>query len=723
MAALLPHHVISSWFWDQFPIGTRLNWTFLAHQLNQNETIATNAVLSAASLLVRIVRPWPVLAVPLFTGIVDLCRDSAPQGSPAARIAYFIIALSIAFSILAVGMVSALVITVLAMVILPIIAVMAVVAWVVVIFTLFFLWLALYRYPAYEVIFPAIRARILLQNSKVYESVPLDYAQPSIRVIRLRQGRTNEEISSELITVPLSDADFEALSYVWGTIPVPYKIQVNNTPFYITYNLHCALKELRFNDRSRLIWIDAICINQADNTEKSVQVQMMRDIYAQSSRVIIWLGKETKATASAFDFVRRFSVVEAGSSTALWEAQLRSNSWRKNRREFAKILRHEWWTRAWILQEVVVGSNVVMQRGSNQVRWEALVRFLTFPPILDDEYGGLDAPQFAKDIEEIRSKSRAEEPISNSLLGLAFRFRFQAATFGSDKIYSLLGLLPADNTTLIEPDYSKTPEEVFLEFAISCIENNKNLTVIALAAGAQIQGASWCRDWRFTDDGMFPVQLFSTMRLSDGPPPYETFSASASHPPIFTADLKTRVLNVQGYIIGTVARAGDFLQDIRGVRNWEFALQSWEQTAGGPWSEESDLKAAFDRTITAGRWSGNPVDWRSRVPARNNPPKSEQDQVYMTILDEVCVNRRFFVTEEGEFGLGPWNLKKGDSVCLLLGGKAPFVLRTLKKRSSPGSKYHELIGDCYLEGHMIYEGDMESDLQSGKRVLSWYAIV
>lgn len=43
-------------------------------------------------------------------------------------------------------------------------------------------------------------------------------------------------------------------------------------------------------DEPKVYWIDAICINQQDDAEKSTQVQAMRDVYDQAKLVIAWLG-------------------------------------------------------------------------------------------------------------------------------------------------------------------------------------------------------------------------------------------------------------------------------------------------------------------------------------------------------------------------------------------------------------------------------------------------
>jgi hypothetical protein len=56
------------------------------------------------------------------------------------------------------------------------------------------------------------------------------------------------------------------------------------------------LRYLRRCTAERYLWIDAICINQTDASEKGTQVGMMRDIYAYASRVLVWLGPQSHAT-------------------------------------------------------------------------------------------------------------------------------------------------------------------------------------------------------------------------------------------------------------------------------------------------------------------------------------------------------------------------------------------------------------------------------------------
>ena len=84
---------------------------------------------------------------------------------------------------------------------------------------------------------------------------------------------------------------YEALSYVWGTMSKQLSIEIGEAEFAVTGNLHAALKRLRDDCFERILWIDAICINQQDHDERTQQVGCMALIYASASSVIVWLGE------------------------------------------------------------------------------------------------------------------------------------------------------------------------------------------------------------------------------------------------------------------------------------------------------------------------------------------------------------------------------------------------------------------------------------------------
>src|SRR4051794_22415309 len=67
---------------------------------------------------------------------------------------------------------------------------------------------------------------------------------------------------------------YEALSYVWGDPDNTLSICVDKNQFQVTVNLHAALSRLRDHSFERIIWVDAICIDQSNKEERKQQVQL-----------------------------------------------------------------------------------------------------------------------------------------------------------------------------------------------------------------------------------------------------------------------------------------------------------------------------------------------------------------------------------------------------------------------------------------------------------------
>ena len=140
-----------------------------------------------------------------------------------------------------------------------------------------------------------------------------------IRLLQLHafSGHGSSKIlSADLKTIHLRDyaistsIDFEALSYDWGTENADRILSLNNSSFFIRPNLDAALRELGKGNTERILWIDAICINQGDVEERNQQVRMISSIFRHAARVIIWIGprwteKKDSAAEVIKDFVRR----------------------------------------------------------------------------------------------------------------------------------------------------------------------------------------------------------------------------------------------------------------------------------------------------------------------------------------------------------------------------------------------------------------------------------
>ncbi|KAF2711673.1 HET-domain-containing protein, partial [Pleomassaria siparia CBS 279.74] len=164
-----------------------------------------------------------------------------------------------------------------------------------------------------------------------------------IRLVTLLPG-SSDEIKCKLSHSNLVEKEkFEALSYAWGHSSLPRKsITVDGIQVPVGPNLWDALHHFRLcsHSKEKVLWIDALCINQSDDLEKGVQIQKMRDVYGTASRVLIWLGKASVNSDLAMRFVDRFVNVDIEAPNVdAWTA-------------LQELFQRAWWTRSWVLQEV-----------------------------------------------------------------------------------------------------------------------------------------------------------------------------------------------------------------------------------------------------------------------------------------------------------------------------------------------------------------------------------
>ncbi|GMF80978.1 unnamed protein product [Aspergillus oryzae] len=169
----------------------------------------------------------------------------------------------------------------------------------------------------------------------------------------LPDKETNAEIECELFTYDLTETEggkhlYEALSYVWsgdeeGSAEKHKEIILHDHTIPITANLHAALVNLRDHQLERVLWVDAICINQDDMDEKNQQIPLMRTIYAQADRVIIWLGEAFEDGDKALEIIRTLAEKKFMSGNDSATKLLESSS-----ELCLKLLRRKWFRRIWV---------------------------------------------------------------------------------------------------------------------------------------------------------------------------------------------------------------------------------------------------------------------------------------------------------------------------------------------------------------------------------------
>ncbi|KAK0638496.1 heterokaryon incompatibility protein-domain-containing protein, partial [Cercophora newfieldiana] len=200
----------------------------------------------------------------------------------------------------------------------------------------------------------------------------------SIRLLRLLPSRGRESpIHGKMICCPLphdilEDGLYEALSYVWGSPDDPRCIHLQDDDLLghgttrpssgvlsVTRNLHEALIRLRHAHVDRILWIDAICINQADIEERNQQVAIMAQIYATASRVLVWLGEDNgDGSEEALD-----EILAKAKETP--DSKMKTSESSSN--ELIALLQRPWFRRVWILQEVAAARSILVMCGARTI--------------------------------------------------------------------------------------------------------------------------------------------------------------------------------------------------------------------------------------------------------------------------------------------------------------------------------------------------------------------
>ncbi|PMD33070.1 HET-domain-containing protein, partial [Hyaloscypha variabilis F] len=175
------------------------------------------------------------------------------------------------------------------------------------------------------------------RDISTFRYTPLDSStstQSFIRLLKLYPGNGRNPVETSLEETSLSsDPEYEAVSYCWGDDKDRSTISCNGGQLPVPRRLEVALRNMRYSDKPRILWADAICINQKDKAEKESQVQLMHTIFSKARQTLIFLGDiEDKQAQKISRSLAPFS----------FEFYL----------ELIGMLRMPWFQRAWIVQEV-----------------------------------------------------------------------------------------------------------------------------------------------------------------------------------------------------------------------------------------------------------------------------------------------------------------------------------------------------------------------------------
>ncbi|KAI0468443.1 HET-domain-containing protein [Xylaria cf. heliscus] len=584
----------------------------------------------------------------------------------------------------------------------------------------------------------------------------LDQSKHQIRLLRLLPGRGSDNVHCELFTVSLDEPnEFEALSYVWGSNKDLVQIVLSGQVKDVTKNLGSALHHLRNGEKERILWVDAVCINQNDNPERGSQVQLMQRIYSTASSVVVWLGPLQPKNEPILKFIRRL-----GSNPRLhWTA---IQNMKDELMELYIFLSHEWWSRIWTVQEAVLANQIVYHRGNIHISSHDL----------NGAAASFKEHVFAKKCCQdlrlpkngIRAADTIERLMDNILrlyhvsLGIrnanfdevALLFRHRQATNALDMVYGLLGISRGIKKSSINYDFSKA--EVYELATRDSISHNNNLHILSQIScgkahrdiGSTVYSVDWPEDtpsWvlDLTDRDNEARHDIEAIRYRA--PFLDHYNACGTLTYKSTKDDSVGKLHLAGVCCDTIEKISDesseglLITGIDTIKDWR-NMAGMEKDPGKPYIGRETVSEAFWRTLCLDIYaSGVPTMDQARFIRRADARERDAHLLYWYMqisklkkikvlktrgidtgptgfvkgmheffdhLSKASLRRTFFISRKGYMGLGPLGMQVDDHICVLAGGRAPFIVRPVKQNDGQATSRFvcRLLGDAYVHGLM-----------------------
>jgi hypothetical protein len=377
----------------------------------------------------------------------------------------------------------------------------------------------------------------------------------NIRLLYLLPGETGDQLQGVIIHVPYkSSGAYRALSYVWGTDQRTKELVTPDGTLQITLSLSKALQGLRHREKPIMLWVDAICINQKDNTEKAQQIRLLPKIFQNAASTYAFLegGKGSDAAIRMLMQVRFKAAcdeqsklererakeeaeeplenelageTDLGESTKLRKRRssnhrICSENWPEDLPRVPASWKHRsipdldaaiwssvealfrlpWFRRVWIIQEIVGAPHVKIVCGKWIIDWNDL-HFAT--EIIDREVqmSDNDASGLKSSWEPFLALAAQREWEARhyrwTLMMLLENFRHAESTLNRDRLFALLGLASDGNEAEFDPDYDSPLEDVVLKFARVFVRQGRGMQML-YRAGSSHQSdrfPSWIPDW------------------------------------------------------------------------------------------------------------------------------------------------------------------------------------------------------------------------------------
>lgn len=549
---------------------------------------------------------------------------------------------------------------------------------------------------------------------------PLDPEKCEIRLFDLAPGtETDDEFMGTYRVISLDQDEedmtqYQTISYVWGETSDDSFVTVDGCAIHVTRNLQAALRRIRHATKPTTLWVDSICINQADDKEKTQQVNMMHRIYKSCTRCLIWMGEipvnldeETeeeaiRAAQGVFDAIRIWSdiddEIELPETLATLEQQEAAG------RALDKLMGAPWWSRIWTVQEALAPRKARILWGAHGVSWAIASRAATnvmtdYRPAWSLSWFAFfpsgDCSYFTAPIVGLRVAAawKEENPRPIEML---WRFRYREASDPRDKVFALFGLDRDDWSFLpgitslqyYELDVVELFKRVTIDLIKDAANNGDDRGLHALIGlRGEKKGTpglpSWTVDWARADESVSQFWVHNNFIWQ------------------FTADRGLPRLDVDTLL----SPEDDSIIRLNGVYVDEVAVCSETMAHGQQLDHTREMLMALTDRYRDYLRDSNDTSWRlEKMTDRWNYEFDKLMDMSFTgenhdpyWLGDYWPGQRIFITSKGCLGLGPSTTASGDEAWAFSGGRYPFLMRQWGESGMVGeAEHYEMVGDAFI---------------------------
>ncbi|KAF7194852.1 Heterokaryon incompatibility protein 6, OR allele [Pseudocercospora fuligena] len=562
------------------------------------------------------------------------------------------------------------------------------------------------------------------ETSKTYRYKPLDTSRQEIRVLHVQPKTREKRPRCRLEHVSLAATPkpkYETISYCWRNPTPRHVILVEGFELRVPYSAWLALKRLALDSEDRTLWIDAVCINQSDRTERGHQVSLMRDVYSLGRRNIVYLGetRDEQQMHEAFAIIKNLHAELTGD--AVFQEQLVDLALRDISRTERPILTewsegplfkffsNSWFSRLWVLQETCLASKNFCVLGIFELDFRKILEvayWLRVYHITHVSSELFSLPGLTDAADTLDSHMMYHKNKGLSLSNTLFFGRDLEASNLHDKVYGLLGLVSEDLRDVLEPNYGTRWQYVYSDATRAALRNSQGgiLRMVSHRDEADIHVddlPSWAARLQRRRDLLLDCNPFAHNGALSG----ANIRIRGDH----------RLLSLEGWMVDTVkllsesASTPKYSQWFRHVANLASSVEEdTDQLARTLMSDcnwqklrsTSDDRLGY-QTLVEYIASGKTIPGLKELDGMIAPPTEVVRLArFWQSSTNAVKNRKFSVSENGLFLLVPKVTQPSDYIAYIEGCEFPLVLRQ--------KEYDfRLIGECYIDGLMRWQEDFD----------------